>query len=540
QTLAVLGKEFPLGLVREAAGRPEDELDRMLRHLQVGEFIYEQPAFPEPEYSFKHGLTQEVAYNSVLTERRRLLHGRIGAALEKLYANWLEDHLPELAHHFARSADTAKAVEYLLKAGQSAAQRSVSKEALDRFEAGLRLLESLPAGPARDQRELAIRVAMWLPLLEVRGFAAAEIEVNLKRARELCDQTGAPAGILFQVIDGLRSLYIFSAKFAMAHSLAAEMVALGKEQNDEIASLRGHVWLGVIYELTGEYRAVAAPLQHSVAVCDHLLPGCPQPTLRPVTNSLINCLLHLSMTSWFLGRPEQAMRHMGRLLALPEQLCAKWDIGLIINSEFSMRCLLLRDYYRARENAEAMTALARQNGFSIWEALGSVMLGYVAVHAEDFDAGIKAILEGREMLRAGDNILFYQLVNPCLVEALLTARRPGEGLAAVDEAIAAANQFDLRRDEAELHRLKGQLLLLSGALESEAEASIRRAVKIAQRQDAKGWELRAAASLARLLRKQGRTDEARQALAPVYNWFTEGFDTADLKDAKALLDELGG
>jgi predicted ATPase len=158
QTLAVIGKEFALGLVRAATASPQDELERMLQHLQLGEFIYEQPAFPDPEYSFKHALTQDVAYHSVLTQRRRLLHGRIGAAIEKLHANRLEDHLADLAHHFARSADSAKAVEYLLKAGQNAAQRSASREALDRFELGLRLLDQLPAGPARDQQELAIRV----------------------------------------------------------------------------------------------------------------------------------------------------------------------------------------------------------------------------------------------------------------------------------------------------------------------------------------------------------------------------------------------
>jgi predicted ATPase len=198
--MAVLGKEFPLALVSEATTRPDDELEPMLRNLQLGEFVYEHPAFPDPEYSFKHALTQEVAYNSVLTDRRRLLQRRIGAAMEKLHADRLEDHLPELAHHFARSADTVKAVEYLLKAGQNAAQRSASREALDRFELGLRLLDQLPAGPARDQQELTIRVARWLPMAEVRGSAAADIEINLQRARELCDQAAAPATLVLQVL----------------------------------------------------------------------------------------------------------------------------------------------------------------------------------------------------------------------------------------------------------------------------------------------------------------------------------------------------
>src|SRR5262249_23123288 len=157
---------------------PEGELERMLRDLQLSEFIYEQPAFPETEYSFKHALTQEVAYNSVLTERRRMLHGTIGATLEKLHADRLEDHLAELAHHFARSAEIAKAVEYLVKAAQKAVQRSAYHEALDRLEAGLRLLESLPPGAARDEQELEIRAASMTPLRRVRGVTSPETLTN--------------------------------------------------------------------------------------------------------------------------------------------------------------------------------------------------------------------------------------------------------------------------------------------------------------------------------------------------------------------------
>ena len=156
------------------------------------------------------------------------------------------------------------------------------------------------------------------------------------------------------------------------------------------------------------------------------------------------------------------------------------------------------------------------------------------------DQGIKAMLQGREMCRAAGEIVLFQSSNYWLVEAYLTTQLPAEGLAAASEAIAAADQLQIRFWEAELHRLKGELLLVAGAPQGEAEVSMRRAIAIAQRQEARGWELRAATSLARLLRKQARIGEAREVLAPVYNWFTEGLDTADLKDAKALLDQLSG
>ena len=184
QTLAVIGRESPLGLIREVISTADAPLERILADLRKAEFIYEQPALADAQYIFKHALTQEVAYSSMLIERRRMVHGRIGAALEKLYADRIEDHLADLAHHFARSADTAKAVEYLLKAGQSAVQRFASREALGRLETGLKLLESLPAGPARDEQELTFRVAMLRPLIVARGPATADKELNLKRAQE--------------------------------------------------------------------------------------------------------------------------------------------------------------------------------------------------------------------------------------------------------------------------------------------------------------------------------------------------------------------
>ncbi len=538
QTLAVLGREFPLSLVRSVTQTAEGELERMLSALQLGEFIYERPALAEVEYTFKHALTQEVAYNSVLTQRRKLLHERAASAIESLFADRLEDHLEELAHHYSRSADTAKAVEYLLKAGQSAAQRSASKEALDRFEAGLKLLESLPTGPVRDEQELALRVAMWMPLSEVRNEASADVRVNLERARELCDQAAAPTTLVVQVLHGLSSYYLFTASFETARSLASEILVMGAKSGDEIASLTGYCDLGFIAAWSGEYRAAATSLEQSVAICERRLPGCAESMRRHVMSELVQSRRNLSWALWMLGYPEQALLQIERLHALPQRLCTRFDIALIINGDLLTRCSFLRDYRGAREKAEALMALGQENGFPIFAAVGPVHFGQVVVQEGAIDEGINAILAGMKALRAAGDSMAYQVVNGALAEAFLTAGRPAKGLAAVNEAIAAADQFQVRFMEAELHRLKGELLLLAGAPESDAEASMRRALAIAQRQEAKSWELRAATSLARLLRKQGRVAEAREVLEPVYNWFTEGFDTADLKDAKALLDEL--
>ena len=412
--------------------------------------------------------------------------------------------MPELAHHYARSADAAKAVEYLLKAGQSAAQRSASREALERLEAGLRLLESLPAGPARDQEELALRVATWWPMMEVRGLAAEDLEVNMKRARELCDRSAAPAMIVFQVLYGLWSHYWIIGNLELARSLAGQILALGAEHDDDITRLTGYWGLGGTCAQRGEDRAAATWLEQGIEIGERLLPGCPERMLRLVMSPLVISRVYLAWTLWLLGYPEQALRQIDRLHALPERLCSPHDTAIITLGDLVTRGLHLRDYRGWREEAEAIAALARENGFSIWEAYGSLLLGHISLREAAIDDGIKAMLQGTETCRAAGEILNFQFCNYVLATALLVADRPREGLAAVDEVIVVADQHQARLWEAEVHRIKGELLLLAGAPESEAEASMRRAIAIAQRQEAKGWELRAATSLARLLRKQGR------------------------------------
>jgi predicted ATPase len=375
-------------------------------------------------------------------------------------------------------------------------------------------------------------------MAEVRGSAAADIEVNLKRARELCDQAAAPATVVLQALHGLWLYYFSIASFEMARGLAGQILALGKEQDDKVAALTGYFALGVTCCWTGEYRAAATTLEQSITIGERLLPGCPKPMLRHLMGVLVSSRANLSWTQWMLGYPEQALRQIDRLDALPERLRGRFEMAAIIDGDIGTRCHFRRDYRGGRQKAEALIGLARENGFALFEALGPIYLGQVAVQEGAIDQGIKAMLQGTEALRAAGENLVSHWANYALAEAFLTTGRATEGLTVVNEAIAASDQLQMRYYEAEVHRLKGELLLLARAEESEAEASMREAIAIAQRQGAKGWELRAATSLAWLLRKQGRIEPAREVLAPVYNWFTEGFDTADLKDAKALLDEL--
>src|SRR5262249_13910777 len=188
QTLAVIGKEFSLSLLKQVVNQPEDVLHRLLSHLRAAEFIYEQPAFPEPEYTFKHALTQEVAYNSLLVERRKVLHERTAQAMEALFHHRLEDHYSELAYHYSRSGNTQKAVEYLQRAGQQAVQRSANEEAVSHFTTALELLKTLPDTPEHTQQELTLQITLGAPLMATKGFGSPEVEKAYTRARKLCQQ----------------------------------------------------------------------------------------------------------------------------------------------------------------------------------------------------------------------------------------------------------------------------------------------------------------------------------------------------------------
>src|SRR5262249_35798199 len=232
------------------------------------------------------------------------------------------DDVAEWANHCARSADTAKAVEYLLKAGQNAVQRSAYGEALERFEAGLRLLEFLPAGAPRDKQELEVRGAMYMPLVIVRGPTSRERWSNMRRARELCDQGSAPTELVISVLQGLWGYYYFVANMEMAHSLAGQVLALGEQRGDQIITWQGQMFLGVTRAFMGEYRAAATTLERSIAICESVLPTCQEPLLRQImVSGLISSRGHLSKTLWLLGYPGQALRQVELLHRLPRNLC---------------------------------------------------------------------------------------------------------------------------------------------------------------------------------------------------------------------------
>src|SRR5229473_1905384 len=537
QTLAVFGREFALSLVRRVFdGRKNDELERMLADLQMAEFIYEQAATGDIEYIFKHALTQQVAYNSVLIERRKLLHKRAGEGLESMFAEQLDDHLDELAHHYSRSDNVAKAVEYLGRAGQQALQRSAYSDAINRLTGAIDRLQGQPDIPERAQRELLLQLALGTTLIAVKGFAAPEAEHAYIRARELCGRLGDPPE-LFPALFGLWAVHLVRGALRTAHELAEQLLRRMQEIDDPAQLLYTRSALGNTSFWIGEFRSAKEHLEEGISIYD------PEQH-RPLSflygfDAGVNCLSYAAWTLWHLGYPDQALKRGNEALVLAQGLLHPYSLawaGFFVGIVHQYR----REARAAQETAENVLAVCAEHGLTDFLAFATALRGWAMAAQGRNEDGIAQLQEGLAALRTSVTEL-AQPHNLCMLsEACREAGHLDDALSALKEALAAANEHEDRHHEAEIHRLKGELLLRQNdSNAAEAKNCFERAIGIAGRQSAKSHELRATMSLARLLAKQGRRDEARTMLTDIYGWFTEGFDTADLKDAKALLDELG-
>ena len=535
ETLSVIGKEFPFGLLQEVAAQPEDELHRLLSHVQAGEFIYEQPAFPEPEYTFKHALTQEVAYNSLLVERRKVLHERTAKAIERIYEYGLDAHYTDLAHHYSRTDNAQKAVEYLHLAGQQALDRSVYREAIDHLTRGLDLIETLPETSDRNEHELRLQIALGQALIGTKGFSAPEVEHAYVRAQELCQRVGK-IDQLFQVLAGQSVFCVARADLEKARELEEQLLSLA-ERHQDLGFLPITLGaLGVTSYLRGDLRQAQEHLEREISLYDprhrgssDLLAGADP---RVASRSFATWVL------WSLGYPDQALRQSQEALSLARESSHGFTLAFALCWEGLLRHLR-REAQAARERAEALIALANEQGFPDWLGMGTLLQGWALCKQGQREEGIAQMISVLDSFRAAGVELGRPLCLGVLAEAYGESGEPERGLAFAAEAVDAMNRTGQRTWESYLHRVKGDLLLgLSSDNQDRAEACFREAIDIARRQSAKSWELQAVMRLSRLLRGQGKTGEARELLAETYGWFTEGFDTPDLKEAKALLDDL--
>ncbi len=550
QTLSVIGKEFSFSLLRQVMNQSEDALHPLLSHLQEAEFIYEQPAFPEPEYTFKHALTQEVAYNSLLIERRKILHEQTGQALEALFHSRLEDHYSDLARHYSRSGNTNKAVEYLQLAGQQAAQRSANAEAISHLTTALELLMTQPDTPVRARQELTLQIALGAPFSATKGWAASEVGAVYIRARELCQQMGETPQ-LFPALWGLWSFYVGQAEYKTAYELAEPLLTLAQHAQDPALLLEAYhaLWVTSLYR--GELVPARAYVEQGIALYNpqqhHSLAF-----LYGGDDPGVCCLSQGPIALWSLGYPDQALKRMHEALSLAHELAHPFSLAATLSfaAVFHQLC---REGRATQERAETLITLSTYHGLApVSGVQGTVLRGWALAEQGQAEAGVAQIRQGLAAYRATGAEAARPYYLALLAEVYGKVGQVEEGLNALAEALAMVDKTEERYYEAELYRLKGELSLKSRQVkasqdksevtspqaEAEAEACFHKAIDIARRQQAKSLELRAVMSLSRLWQQQGKKEEARQMLAEIYGWFTEGFDTADLKEAKALLEEL--
>jgi predicted ATPase len=535
QTLAVIGTTCSWRLLRQVVAAPDAALHQRLGALQEAELLYERPAVPEPEYVFKHALTQEVAYTALPQARRWEVHERTAQAIEDVFSHRLEEHYSELAYHYSHSRNTTQAVDYLQRAGRQAVQRSALVEAISHLTQGLTLLTSLPYIPERTRQELDILVTLGPALMATRGYAAPEIEHTYARARALCGQVEETPQ-LFPVLLRLRLFYLQRAEFQTAWELSEQCQNLAQRLHDPMRLLEAYqgsgtvlFWLGELVQAQAAFEEgmrLYAAAQHSLSLLHRQGPG-------------VTCLTYAALSLWLLGYPDQALHRSQEALTLVHTVSRPFLLAYTLTGVVLLH-QLRREEPHVQERVEAIITVSQEEGFPYFLAIGTIFRGWALARQGQEEEGMAQLHQGLATYRSTGAKMAQSYLLTFLAEAYGAGGQPEAGLRVLDEALAAVHDTGERMYEAELYRLKGELLRMRSMDHTAvAEACWQQALTIARRQQAKSLELRSALSLARLWQQQGKRAAAYELLAPIYGWFTEGFDTADLQEAKALLAALG-
>ena len=535
QVGAAIGRDFSYELVAAVVQRSAAELDQALSRVVDAGLVFQRGAISQATFSFKHALVRDAAQSTLLRAARQQLHARIAEALEA-HSPELMDIRPEvLAQHCAEAGFVEKSVAYWGKAGRISVARSAMSEATAQFRKALDQLALLPNNRERQWQELEFLSAMGTALMAAKGQAAKEAGDAYTRARELWELLGSPSQFL-HVPYGQSTYLMYRGELDRAMRLDQDLLHLGYQHNDSAVVMIGHYSCGRTQMYAGEFLSSRLHLEEMLALYDPLshrsLVERGRFHLQPLSQAYLGIVL------FCLGFPDQALARSSAAIVTARQQAHPPSLAVILVLDTRLH-LLIGDNAVVDERAAQLVAVTTEQGFSFWRAQGAIYRGWVKVKNGDVMEGISLLRSGSAAHRATGAETVGPYFNGLLASAYEISGQIEEALAQLDDALQIIERTGERWFEAELHRHKGQLLLGRGHTKP-AEDLYRKALGVANEQQAKLWELRAAASLARLLRDQGRQVEARNLLAPVYGWFTEGFNTRDLKEAKALLDELTG
>jgi class 3 adenylate cyclase/predicted ATPase len=537
---AVLGREFAYELLQAITPQDENALQEGLAQLVAAELLYQRRRPPRARYVFKHALIQDAAYASLLKSTRQQVHQQVAQVFETRFPALVETQPELVAQHYTAAGCTEQAIPYCQRAGQQASNRSAYLEALSHVTTGIELLKSLPETPEHTQQALTLHIALGMALQITKGSAAPEVEHAYTQARALCQQVGETPELV-PVLLGLWRFYLVRPQLHTARELGDTLLRLAQRTDDPALAVIAHYALGATWWWLGAFPAARQHLEEGIALYIPVQRRAPAFLIGRGgigQDPGVGCRANAARTLWCLGYPDQALAHIHEALALahalshPFSLAFAWCWAAFVSQ-------VRREVPAVHEQAEAAVALSTEQGFTQWAAWGTSVRGWALAMQGQGEEGMAQVRQGITAWQATGAALIVPFLYTVLADVSDHLGHAEDGLQTLAEAHTLVEQHEERWWEAEVCRLRGVLLLRQ--LETppaEAEAWLQRALDVARRQQAKALELRAAMSLAQLWQQQGKRAEAYEILAPIYGWFTEGFDTADLQEAKALLEAL--
>jgi class 3 adenylate cyclase/predicted ATPase len=533
QIAACIGREFDHEVLEAVADTPADRLEAALEELMRAELVFRRGIPPDATYAFKHALVQDAAYQSLLKSRRRQLHTRIAAVLEERFSGTEEIQPELLAHHYEQAGLIERAVAYWHLAGQLDMRRSAMAEAAVELSNGLTLLADLPPGPPRDRKELDLLLALASAHAAAVGHGTPEARRAYARAVELAEAVGDTTR-LFPALDGLVTCHFSGGELRTAINLADRLLGLAETNEGVAPRLIAHSEVGIVQLALGNLASARKHLERALALYQpHEHDGlCWVYSFDPE----VICRGYLSWTLFALGYSAQARNESRRSISAAQRLSHPQTMAFALTRAAAL-AHLHRSVEGVKKMAAAVTALANERGLRTYIVAGRFYQGWAAVQRGGVDEDLALLSECLGSLRAGGDEDWFPHSLCLAAEGYHKAGRLNEALDLLSQALERVERNDERWFAAEVQRLRGELLL-SQSNADQAETCLRMALSVARDQGGKSWELRSATSLARLWAGQGRRSEARDLLAPIHAWFTEGFDSADLRDAKALLDQL--
>ena len=536
QVGATLGREFTHELLCEISQLDSLNLGRELVKLVNAGILDQRGNPPEASYYFKHALIQDAAYESILKSKRQTYHRVVAKVLEEKFPETKEIQPELIARHYTDAGLSEEAIPFWLKAGKRATERSAHAEAINHLNKGLELLKSVSSTPERFENELNFQVALGGPLRVTEGFAGTGVEKAYLRAMALCRKAGRTDRI-YPVLRGMSGIYLARGELRKANGLGKQLMVLSQESNDSKHLVQAHYIMGASLFCLGQIESAFGHLEQGLSHYN--------PKEHSSHASLYGqdagaaCLFWSSWSQWFLGYPDQALMRSDEAIRLAKELSHPYSLAISYNLAAFIRHFR-GELDKTNEMSEVSINLCSDGGYGLFLPMGVILNGWSMARSDNASEGaIEKILQGISSWRSTGAEVFCSFWYALLGDLYLCAGMRDEAGDAISQGFAFANKNNERYFEAELFRLRGELVMDSGDKgESGADKYFRKSIQIARKQKARSLELRAVISYARLLTKKGRDKRAKKLLTEIYGGFTEGFNTSDLKSAKNLLEEL--